>query len=438
MRNAGGAPCWNQRSTAIKVIDTDTHVIEPYDLWTSRLDVGKWGDKVPHVRLDEALPGGRLVLRRASGSAPAAAAAQAGWSEFPPQHPPRLDDVDPATWEASARLNVMDKYGIWAAVLYPNVAGFGAGKMLTMGDGELMLACVRAYNDFLSRVLVDRPRPLHPDHGAAVLGPRRDRAGDRPLRAQLGHKGVIMTGEPFFWGMPKLADPHWDRLWAMTQEAGLSVNFHIGSGDMSIFERAYEGAGEHANYAGFGVQFGIGNVSVIANLITGGVCHRFPDQKFVSVESGVGWIPFALAPPRLAVAELRRARRSTRSTTCCPSEYFKRQMYGCFWFENDTVKAAIEQMGPELLPVRERLPAPDEHGPRPGDRRRRAPPVHRRGARRPARGRAAGRPPRQRRQALPPRRRSADPLGKLGGFRARCLRAASGSLSRQLAAQFAG
>ena len=71
-----------------------------------------------------------------------------------------------------------------------------------------------------------------------------------------------MTGEPFFWGMPKLADPHWDRLWAMTQEAGLSVNFHIGSGDMSIFERAYEGAGEHANYAGFGVQFGIGNVSV--------------------------------------------------------------------------------------------------------------------------------------------------------------------------------
>ena len=38
---------------AYRVIDTDTHVIEPYDLWTSRLDVGKWGDKVPHVRFDE-------------------------------------------------------------------------------------------------------------------------------------------------------------------------------------------------------------------------------------------------------------------------------------------------------------------------------------------------------------------------------------------------
>ena len=211
-----------------------------------------------------------------------------------------------------------------------------------------------------------------------------------------------MTGEPFFWGMPKLADPHWDRLWAMTQEAGLSVNFHIGSGDMSIFERAYEGAGEHANYAGFGVQFGIGNVSVIANLITGGVCHRFPEQKFVSVESGVGWIPFALhhldwqwqncgVPQEHPEYEL------------LPSEYFKRQMYGCFWFENDTVKAAIDQMGPGVLPVRERLPAPDEHGARSGDGRRGAPPVHRRGARRPTRGRPPGGPPRQRRTALPPR-----------------------------------
>ena len=37
----------------IKVIDCDTHVIEPYDLWTSRVSVEKWGDKVPHVRWDE-------------------------------------------------------------------------------------------------------------------------------------------------------------------------------------------------------------------------------------------------------------------------------------------------------------------------------------------------------------------------------------------------
>ena len=256
----------------------------------------------------------------------------------------------------------MDKYGIWAAVLYPNVAGFGAGKMLTMGDRELMLACVRAYNDFLSEY-----SSIAPDRFIPIMAlPFWDLdATEQEIErcVAIGHKGVIMTGEPFFWGMPKLADPHWDRLWAMTQEAGLSVNFHIGSGDMSIFERAYEGAGEHANYAGFGVQFGIGNVSVIANLITGGVCHRFPEQKFVSVESGVGWIPFALhhldwqwqncGVPAGAPGVRPAAERVLQAPDVRLLLVRERHRQG-----------GHRADGPGLLPVRERLPAPDEHGAR--------------------------------------------------------------------------
>ena len=36
-----------------RVIDTDTHIIEAYDLWTSRMSARKWGDKIPNVRWDE-------------------------------------------------------------------------------------------------------------------------------------------------------------------------------------------------------------------------------------------------------------------------------------------------------------------------------------------------------------------------------------------------
>jgi uncharacterized protein len=38
-----------------RVVDSDTHVIEPYDLWTSRISVKKWGDLVPHVKWDDEL-----------------------------------------------------------------------------------------------------------------------------------------------------------------------------------------------------------------------------------------------------------------------------------------------------------------------------------------------------------------------------------------------
>src|SRR5581483_1265510 len=252
-----------------KVIDTDTHVIEPYDLWTSRLSVAKWGDKVPHVKWDEKLQEDAWYFGN-DRVGPGASAAQAGWNQFPPDHPPSLDVVDRATWDSEERLKRMDEHGIWAQVLYPNVAGFGAGKVLALGEPELMLACVQAYNDFLADYASIDPRRYIPIMALPMWDIDLCQA-EVARCVDLGHKGVIMTGEPTFWSLPKLADPYWNPLWSTLQEAGISVNFHIGSGDMSIFDAAYEGAGKHANYAGFGVQFGIGNVKVIANLITGGV-----------------------------------------------------------------------------------------------------------------------------------------------------------------------
>ena len=180
----------------------------------------------------------------------------------------------------------------------------------------------------------------------------------------LGHKGVIMTGEPAFWGLPKIADSPLGPAVGAVPGAGLSVNFHIGSGDMSIFDRPARARWPHANYAGFGVQFGIGNVRVIANLITGGVCHRFPDPKFVSVESGIGWIPFALDHldwqwKNCGVPE------EHPEYDLLPSEYFLRQMYGCFWFETATVKAAIEQLGPDWILYESDFPHPTSMAPGP-------------------------------------------------------------------------
>ena len=330
----------------------------------------------------------------------AASAAQAGWREYPPDHPPRLADVDVATWEPTARLARMDEYGIWAQVLYPNVAGFGAGKLLTLGDPELMLACVQAYNDFLAEYSSADPRRFVPIMALPMWD--IDLCEKEIVRAaSLGHKGVIMTGEPTFWGLPPIAERYWDRLWALCQEMGLPVNFHIGSGDMSIFDHASPSAGPHANYAGFGLQFGLANARVIANLITGGVCHRFPGTKFVSVESGVGWIPFALE--HLDWQWLNcGVPREHPEYDLLPSEYFKRQMFGCFWFERASVKAAIDQLGAGLGPVRERLPASDEHGARTGDRRRAAARVHRHRSRRPLPRGAPQGAARQRGEAVPP------------------------------------
>ena len=259
------------------------------------MSVARWGDASPRcsgirtLEEDAWYFGGahRAGCRRRPGrleALPAGSSAEA--------RPCRPGDLG----RDRSRLRRMDEYGIWAQVLYPNVAGFGAGQLLAIGDRELMLACVQAYNDFLADYASRRPAAVRrrswPCPSGTSTRPRR-----RSQRAaELGPQGCDHERRARPSGAcPSSADPHWDPLWAAAQDIGLPVNFHIGSGDMSFFEMAYEGAGRHANYAGFGVQFGMGNVKVIAKLITGGICHRFPELNFVSVESGVGWMPFALA-----------------------------------------------------------------------------------------------------------------------------------------------
>ena len=120
-----------------RVTDTDTHVIEPYDLWTSRVSTVKWGDKVPHVRWDES----RQADLWFSGDdllGPAASAAQAGWKDAPPQHPPRLGDVDPVVWRNVDRLKLVGKLPAALGVEIPVNSEPRTG--LSMGEHQAITA----------------------------------------------------------------------------------------------------------------------------------------------------------------------------------------------------------------------------------------------------------------------------------------------------------
>ena len=145
--------------------------------------------------------------------------------------PATYDDMHPGAYDAKARLKYMDDQGIWAMVMYPNVAGFGNQRFLDLKDADLQLACVEAYNDWQTEWASADSRRLLPvtstpfwDIEAAVKEVRRC--------AAMGHRGILFTGEPQAFGQPFMGDRHWDPLWETAVELGLPVSFHIGSGDM--------------------------------------------------------------------------------------------------------------------------------------------------------------------------------------------------------------
>jgi predicted TIM-barrel fold metal-dependent hydrolase len=346
----------------VKIIDTDTHVVEPPDLWISRVSTQRWGDLVPHVDADEnGDPAWFVANRKVMG---VAAAAMAGWKDHPPSHPPTLAEAERASWDPVERLKRMDQDGIWAQVLYPNVAGFGGGNFTDVNEPDLMLACVEAYNDFLTDYA-----SIAPDRFVPVMSlPFWDldlTLKEMQRAANNGHKGIIFSGVPEAWGQPHLTDRYWDPMWAQAQEMGLPVNFHIASGNIAdLGKDANPQNGEHANYAMMGVSFFMGNATTIARLTCGGICHRFPDLRFVSVESGVGWIPFALASLDWQWLNCGVFKEHPEYEML-PSEYFRRQIYGCFWFEQASALSAIEQLGPDNILYETDFPHPTSMSPGP-------------------------------------------------------------------------
>jgi len=345
----------------IPIIDTDTHVVEPPDLWTSRV-ASKWGDLVPHVEWDDVAQEEAWYTgdERLAG---AGRAAMAGWSDYPPSHPRRFADTDPVAWDATKRLGLMDDYGIHAQVLYPNVAVFNAKGIVSMADPDLQVACVRAYNDFLvdwSSVAPDRYVPVAslPFWDLALTLDEIERC------AAIGHKGIIFTQDPSYFGLPMLTDRHWDPMWRSAEEKGLPVNFHIASGEVDLNGFGHPDNGPHANFAMMGISFFMGNAKTISQLICGGICHRFPELNFVSVESGVGWIPFALEGLDWQWKNCGVPQEHPEYDLL-PSEYFQRQIYGCFWFERDTSLAAIERLGPDNILYETDYPHPTSMSPGP-------------------------------------------------------------------------
>ncbi len=327
----------------IRAIDTDTHITEPPDVWTDRV-ASKWGDAVPHVKR---VDGRDVWFIRDQMTGGPGWTTMAGFDGSFPDTPLGYDDIPKGSFDAKERLAHMDAEGIYAQVLYPNVGGFGSGGFLKLAEPELMLECVRAYNDFLIEWCSADSNRLIPV--AAMPFWDVDACVDEVQRAaSIGHRAVLACSAPKDFGRPALCDTHWDPFWAAANEAGLPISFHIGAGDISDLMNDTANLGTRRNFARVSSLIFMQNTHCIADLIFGGVCHRFPDLKLVSVESGVGWIQAFLeaADWQWTSAQVRKEHPEL---DLLPSEYFRRQIYGCFWFEQQGLQGALEQYPDNIL-----------------------------------------------------------------------------------------
>jgi predicted TIM-barrel fold metal-dependent hydrolase len=353
----------------LRVIDADTHLTEAHDLWTKRAPA-KYSERVPRVKVIDGRPmwvvdgvemgfaGGGGVIDRQGGKGRALEALYE-WT---------LDEIHLGAFDPKARIEVMDDSGIWAQICVPNSIGLGGqGISDIVKDPVLRLLCVQIYNDAMAEVQADSgqrllPMPVLPAWSVEECVAEATRVASLDLR------GVNMTSDPQDVGGPDLANRAWDPLWEVCADLHLPVHFHIGA---SLTTMTYFGTypwasqNDDTKLAIGGTLLFIGNARVVTNIILSGMLERHPTLQMVSVESGVGWIPFILEALDYEMSE--NAPKELEKLSMLPSEYFKRQFFATFWFEKNNVPALIASVGEDNVLFETDFPHPTCLYPKPLD-----------------------------------------------------------------------
>ncbi len=337
--------------TAIRVIDADTHLTEPHDLWVSRAPASI-RDRVPQVKMHEGqmswvIDGDKSI---GTGAHPNSAILKNGTKvrELDQFLKLKFDDVHPGSSDVKARLAVMDEVGVDAQIVYPNILGFG-GQAAAKVDANLRLASIRIYNDAMAELQVDSGQRMFP----MALLPWWDL--DEAVRetercADMGLKGININSDPHYHHdnggnlLPDLGHAHWYPLWELCQDKDIPINFHIGASETAIDWMGQQGWPSLTRDLRSGISGAMiffNNGKVVSNLIYSGLLDRFPALKFVSVESGVGWVPFLMEALDYQLKEIAETRRFDLK----PSEYFKRNFYACFWFEQEDISTTLRRAG---------------------------------------------------------------------------------------------
>lgn len=318
------------------VVDADSHWSEPGDLFT-RLAPPSLKDRVPHhevvdgqrMWVMDGVPIGRAIAGAVIGADGKKAKAIESLQVW------HVEDAHPGSYDPVKRIGVLDELGINAQVIFPSTIGLGGQDLAQVADQALCHASVQIYNDGMAEITESSgyrllPMPIMPAWDVDLCVAEAKRV------AGLGARGINMTSDPHDLGGPDLASRDWDPFWAACAEHQLPVHFHIGASvtGMTFYGKYFwPSQADGTKLAIGGSLLFIGNARVVTNLILAGIFDRHPDLRCVSVESGIGWVPFILetldyemyenAPDELA--KLKKA----------PSEYFRSNLYATFWFENN-------------------------------------------------------------------------------------------------------
>ena len=336
----------------IPLIDVDSHIAEPADLFNGEYMDPNWRGASPfrYVRYTDDVGATRTRLLFGGGFLLDNAAYMNSTGVPFAKLLAGITLGDRGGWDVKQRLADMDVAGITHQLVNPSAAV----AMGDIGDVPLATAMCRAYNDFVTDHCADGEGRVH----ANMLLPWQDLdAAEAELRRIADRdccRGIIIRPAPAY---PSgfIADPAFDRLYSAIAERELALVVHGTpslAGPVGAVANHFRQGKPHMHWMLYQAMLGFPFEAwlTFAQLMFEGTLDKHPTLKVVLTESHGGWMVTALERMDEYVAGTQAFRATyDRSLDALPSEYFARQCFIVFEGDEIGLKYAAEHIANSMV-----------------------------------------------------------------------------------------
>jgi predicted TIM-barrel fold metal-dependent hydrolase len=276
------------------VVDADSHVMEPLDLWVEHIDPAFRDRALRREYIDgvESLVIDTDTVILSKNLAGLGGSHVDRLSLFVDPDIRYEDGCLPASYDPAARVALLDDWGVDQGLAFPTL-----GILWVLDDVELASAHCRAYNRWMASFAAATNGRVLPVAHLNLLDPVEAEAElERCIAA--GFKGVFLPPELHAGRRP--GDPVFDRIWARCAEAGLPVCLHVvvrfGGTGMQPLQGWYtpETFQPLALTFAFSLGAAVQIIPTLATMVCDGVFDRVPNLKVLCVEAGCGWAAFLM------------------------------------------------------------------------------------------------------------------------------------------------
>jgi len=372
-----------------KIISVDDHVIEPADVWTSRLPA-RYVERGPrivrqNIRSMRMIPPGTYEIDVDPSGEPADC-----WlyedriiyvhkshvaipnKAVPNGDPWKFDkskmdldcltyeDMWPGNYDPKARVKDLELANVEASLGFPTMPRFCGQTFLEAPDRDLALLCVKAYNDWMYDEWCGGSEGRLIPLGIVPLWDAHLAAAEVRRNAARGFRAIAFSEIPSHLGLPSIHSGYWDPMFEACHETRTTVCMHIGSSSRM------PATSEDAPIAVTATLTFNNAMGSLADYLFSGLFAKYPNLRVAYSEGQIGWIPYVLERADDVWATHDGWMHTRKRVPEPPSTYFADHVFGCF-FRDDHGLRSIHEIGVNNVTYETDYPHTDTTWPHTGE-----------------------------------------------------------------------